>query len=356
MICKNCGLDTQPGPVCSHCGAALSQSNDRAAEAQPASVPGATAASGAQRKVPVPGVVPRAGRQAQASGYVPVPRGPASVNTQAEAVVAAAAAPIASVSVQATATGHVEESLPIKEAVPTARKLEEPSIAAPAVVENEPVEPRGTMFPPVSAVQQNAAAKPVEAPRKRVHVDDLEIDEVKIHRSPAVGLAMYVGIMVPVLGLLAAVGHFLPAVYVIGWIAAQFAGGLLLPLLRVTPFSDEDSDDIALAVVLTFLFGPAAGFVIYLLIGLLKQNINASIAGCLFVATLCRITVDVARPQAGAMNIVHVLMYTMPFTPIHNAEHLALGWPLIRTLLLDWMSLVTLLGWIAAVMFRKLDE
>ncbi len=356
MICKNCGLDTDPGPACSHCGAALSPANEGGDALSPSSVPSTNNASAAKRKLPVPGVVPRSGGKSQVSGYVPIPResvpGSASANVP---IVAAATATEGTE--QASGASHIEEILPIKEVIPATIQHAEPTVVSePATAATQEAESRGTMFPPVSPATATATPPTHNAPRKRVHVDDLEIDEVKVHRSPAVGLAMYVGAIVPILLLLAAVSHFLPAVYVVAWIAAQFAGGLLLPLLRVTPFSDEDSDDIALAVVLTFLFGPAAGLAIYLLIGLLKQNVNPSIAGCLLVATLCRITVDAARPQNGAFNIVHNLMYTMPFTPIHNAEHLALGWTLIRTLLLDWMSLVTLLGWISAVMFRKLDE
>ncbi len=353
MICKNCGLETDPGAVCAHCGATLSSGNGNSPATVAPQAPTSQAAATGTRRMPAPGIIPRTGGTAPTRAFAPIPRSSQALPQDERTV----ELPATAASMEAEiSSAPIFESLPIKEPLPAAAVHLEPTIATVVTPAQQPAESRGTMFPPAAPSVAAPAGASSAAPRKRVHVDDLDIEEAVAHRSPAACLGMYVGALVPMLLVLAAVSHLVPSIYVIAWIAAQFAGGLLLPLLRVTPFSDEDSDDIAIAIVLTILFGPAVGLLIYFFVGMLKQNINASVAGCLLVATLCRVTVDMAIPHAGSANIVHVLLYTMPFTPIHNAEHLALGWNLIRTLLLDWMSLVTLLGWISAVMFRKLDQ
>jgi hypothetical protein len=129
--------------------------------------------------------------------------------------------------------------------------------------------------------------------------------------------------------------------YVIPLLLAQFFGALLMPIMKVAPWADEDSDDVWVCLLLTLAGGPLAALVVYGVISLLRQNANPGILGCLTIALLARLTVDVA---AGGFSLAGL----NPFSQVGHFD--------LRLLLINWSGLTALAGWYAASVFHKLDE
>jgi hypothetical protein len=150
-------------------------------------------------------------------------------------------------------------------------------------------------------------------------------------------LAAFGGILV-VAGLVA---HLLPEIYAIPLVLAQFLGALLLPVMRVVPWADEDADDVFLFLLLTLAGGPLVALVVYGVISALRQNTNPAILGCLSIALVARLVIGSAAGGFawGALN---------PFAQVGKFD-----WHL---LLVNWSGLAALAGWYAASVFHKLDE
>lgn len=129
--------------------------------------------------------------------------------------------------------------------------------------------------------------------------------------------------------------------YVLPLLLAQFFGALLMPIMKVAPWADEDSDDVWVFLLLTLAGGPLVALVVYGVISLLRQNANPGIVGCLAIALLARLTVDIA---AGGFSLAGL----NPFAQVGHFEP--------RLLLINWSGLTALAGWYAASVFHKLDE
>ena len=119
---------------------------------------------------------------------------------------------------------------------------------------------------------------------------------------------------------------------------ASFAAGMLMPVLRVVPWSKDDTEDIPWVLGLTTLFGPFAGSMGYGVLGVVRGGeFNPAIVGVFLVSLLLRIVIDLASG--------HPLSKLVPFAEMNAA-----------VLVAQVMPFVTLAGWFAAEVFHKPDE
>ena len=165
-----------------------------------------------------------------------------------------------------------------------------------------------------------------------------EFDALEI---PAATLWMrFAGAMLGVLLVAGILAYALRPNMLLPVILANFAGGMLLPLMRVAPWQDEDSDDAIFLFLLTLIFGPLVSLIIYGVIGMIKQMANPAVWGCFLVGALTRIVVEIASGQP----------VLQPLTPLqlHPFNFIAL--------VTQWGSLFGLAGWFVANTFHKLHE
>ncbi len=151
----------------------------------------------------------------------------------------------------------------------------------------------------------------------------------------------FVGVFAAILALAGLVAYAFSSIYVVPLVIAMFLGGLLMPVMRVVPWADEDADDAFLFLLLTLVGGPLVALVVYGVIALMRQNANPAILGGLTVALAARVVVDVC---AGVFALGHL----NPFAQVGHFD-----W---RMLLINWAGLMTMAGWYAASVFHKLDE
>ena len=156
-----------------------------------------------------------------------------------------------------------------------------------------------------------------DAAQRKAAVDAELIDSGP---SPMSLLLRYLGVFALILVVMGILSFIAKSLYVVPMVIAMFAGALLLPVMRVTPWADEDSDDVVWFVLLTLLFGPLVALIIYGTVAVIRQEFNASILGCLAVAALARIVGEVAT--SGTPIIRQLFAVTSPFTtiPPHRRE------------------------------------
>lgn len=132
-----------------------------------------------------------------------------------------------------------------------------------------------------------------------------------------------------------------PPIYWLALMLCNVSSGMLLPVLKVAPWQDEDSDDIGWLFLGTLIGGPVVAFIIYGILSLMRREFNAGVLGCLGVSVLSRLTVEIA---AGSPTLNSI------FVP-WGVGHLN-----FTTFAVGWAGLVTMLGWIVANIFHQLDE
>ncbi len=152
------------------------------------------------------------------------------------------------------------------------------------------------------------------------------------------GASVYVGAL---LAILVGVGLavFLTKSLLVPLLLGNLVGGLLLPILRVGPWQDDDSDDSLLFFMGTLIFGPLVTAIIYGVMCAVRQGGNTSVLGCAVVALLTRATAEIA---SGAPNWKAVVSPWQSITFIN--------------VLVSWAGAAALLGWIVANTFHKADE
>lgn len=173
------------------------------------------------------------------------------------------------------------------------------------------------------------------------------LEEMGVERSPLIGLGWYAVALGVVLFFAGLFSFVFTAHYVLPLLAAQFVGAMLMPVMRVVPWADEDADDAVLFVLLTLACGPVVGLIIYGVICMLRQDTNPAILGCFIVATLARLVVEAAVGVTGE-GARFALTQLTPFAQVNHFD--------IRMLLINWSGLVALAGWYTASIFHKLDE
>jgi len=217
----------------------------------------------------------------------------------------------------------------------------------------------GQVVDPVSGTHYNAdTGRPISGPMSSAahHLGDgntpgmaqtIPIEEIVEERSPMIGLGKYTIALAGILCVTALFSFVFTTHYVLPLLAAQFFGAMLLPVMRVVPWADEDADDAVLFVLLTLACGPIVGLIFYGVISLLRQDANPAIMGCFIVAALARLVVEAAvgvTPEGAGFAITQLV----PFAQVQHFD--------IRLLLINWSPLVALAGWYTASIFHKLDE
>ena len=231
---------------------------------------------------------------------------------------------------------------------PIVRKATE--AASASITSNVPAETPFDLTIGTGVSPARGTATPVQAPtidekQRKAAVNAALADSEPASRTLLLRYAVVFAIILIVTGALCFVGKQL---YVIPMLIAMFLSALLLPVMRVTPWADEDADDLIWFVLLTLLFGPLVALIIYSFVSLMRQSCNASILGCLAVVALVRITAEVT---SGGVTITNLFAMTSPFASLSHIDA-QLG----RTLLLNWSGFTALAGWYAASSFHKENE
>lgn len=209
----------------------------------------------------------------------------------------------------------------------------------------------GQVLDPVSGTHYDSASgTPTSVPvtpqerteaRKEAKEKDIEFiwDKPQATMWHLVGRYLGVFAILLALGILAAA--IAPGSYVVPLLLTNFIGGMLLPVMRVVPWQDEDSDDVFLMVVLTLAFGPVVSLIIYSVLTALRQDGNPAILGILAVAMLARVGIGLASGTLQSW------WQVMPF-PLQGFS--------VSLMLVNWAGLAALVGWYVANVFHKLDE
>ena len=166
--------------------------------------------------------------------------------------------------------------------------------------------------------------------------------------TPMALLTRYLGVFAGILLATGILSFILKRFYIAPMLIAMFVSALLLPIMRVTPWADEGSDDLVWFALLTLLFGPVVALIIYGVMALARQDFNPSILGCLTVAALVRVVAELA---SGGVALGHLIQATSPFSSLGHIDA-----RLVEMLLLNWAGFVALAGWYAASSFHKEDE
>ncbi len=206
----------------------------------------------------------------------------------------------------------------------------------------------GTVAAPQRAIDDAPALEPkptMDAAQRKAAVDAALADGGP---TPMELLTRYAGVFALILVGVGLLSFAVKSFYIVPMVIAMFAGGMLLPIMHVTPWADEDSDDLVWFVLLTLLFGPVVSLIIFGLVALVRQEFNPSILGCFIVAGLARVVGELA---SGGVGIHHLISATSPFGSLgHIDAHL------VEMLLLNWAGFAALAGWYAAGSFHKEDE
>ncbi len=160
-------------------------------------------------------------------------------------------------------------------------------------------------------------------------------------------LLSYAGVLL-VCGLTAG---FFPTAYVAPLCFATFFGGMFLPVFHLIPWQDEDADDAVWLLILSLVFGPAVGLVIYTVICLLRQEANVSVLALLGVALFSRGVMELSAGHGFSMMILNPPWITPP--PATNPED-SISLP--ANIFTSWTSLLAMAGWYIANVFHKADE
>jgi len=152
---------------------------------------------------------------------------------------------------------------------------------------------------------------------------------------------------------MAALVHLIPDYAAIPLVIVMFAAGILMPVMRAVPFQSDDADDLVWLVMLTLLFGPGIGLLIYSIKAFLLRDMNIAVLGLLSVSFLGYVVFQLAAPLP-------------PLTPdanegFFNLIKLAPPWSQAgrygyAAMLYNWAGLAAMAGWFVANVFRKLDE
>ena len=183
-------------------------------------------------------------------------------------------------------------------------------------------------------------AAPKLNPNRKKTEPDLHIEWVEPEVSSAAVWGKFAAALAGVLGISGALALALKGNILLPLLLANFAMGALIPILRVGPWQDEESEDSIFLFLLTLIFGPFVSLVIYGVMSAVKQMTNPAVLGILITAAVARFALGmIAGPFTPAM--------MTPYQPGHFN---------LWTLLLQWGALVGMAGWVFANFFHKLHE
>jgi hypothetical protein len=202
---------------------------------------------------------------------------------------------------------------------------------------------------PVSGTHYDLmTSKPMTAPQPAVEQantkkePDLVINWITTPEVPDTNLltrfsAVFLGILL----LTYFVANVAAPAYWLALLLCNFGVGILLPVLQVAPWHDEDSEDIGWLFLGTLVGGPVVALCAYGAASMLRREFNAGVLGCLITSALSRITVELA---AGNPTMSSILV---PWSG---------GSVNMLTFLVSWAGLITMVGWIFGNIFHKFDE
>jgi hypothetical protein len=156
-----------------------------------------------------------------------------------------------------------------------------------------------------------------------------------------------------ILAAMAVLTHLLADYAAIPLVIAMFAAGVLLPVLRAVPFQSDDSEDLVWFLLLTLLFGPGIGLLIYSIKAFLLRDMNVAVMGLLIVGFLGYMVFQIAAPlplltpdtNEGFFNVMKL---APPWTQVTRYGYAAMFY--------NWAGFVALAGWFVGNFFHKLDE
>ena len=185
---------------------------------------------------------------------------------------------------------------------------------------------------------ETAATKP--NPNRKKTQPDLHIEWVEPEVSSAAVWGKFAAALAGVLAISGALALALKGNILLPLLLANFAMGVLIPVLRVGPWQDEESDDSIFLLVLTTIFGPFVALVIYSVMSAVKQMTNPAVLGILISAAAIRLALVT---MTGGFTFA---MLT-PLQPGHFS---------ILRLALQCGGLIGMIGWLFANFFHKLHE
>ncbi len=210
----------------------------------------------------------------------------------------------------------------------------------------------GQVLDPLSGTHYDSVtgqATSVNAPPKLDNIVLQWDDPISTPRQIGRFALAFTGLLIGMAGLT----HMLPDYAAIPLVIVMFAAGVLLPVMKAVPFQSDDSDDLVWLVLLTLLFGPSIGLLIYSIKAFLLKDMNIAVLGLLAVGFLGYVVFQLSVPL-------------MPLTPdvnegFFNLAKLAPPWSQVSrygypAMLYNWAGLVAMAGWFLANVFRKLDE
>ncbi len=185
---------------------------------------------------------------------------------------------------------------------------------------------------------------PESAPKpkynKKKTEPDLHIEWVQPEVSSAAVWGKFAAALAGVLAVCGALALGLKGNILLPLLLANFAMGVLIPVLRVGPWQDEESEDSIFLVLLTLIFGPFVSLTIYGVMSAVKQMTNPAVLGILITAAITRF----------ALGVISGPFTLSMMTPLQSG-HFSLA-----ILLLQWGGLVGMIGWVFANFFHKLHE
>jgi len=131
--------------------------------------------------------------------------------------------------------------------------------------------------------------------------------------------------------------HFAPNAIMGVAYADMFLLMMALGATRAIPFFEDAMLDCGIMLVVSFLFGPLIGLVVYLIVGAIKQECNGAIVALLIIS--------IGLPQLLAIPLASSADSVSPF--------LLLG---LFSMLSFLAVFVGFLGWLCASFFRPLNE
>ena len=167
----------------------------------------------------------------------------------------------------------------------------------------------------------------------------MQVEWLDIQVSQSTLVMRYLLAFLGILGFAGFCAWVFDTVYVVPLLMANFVGALLLPIMKVAPWADEDTEDVLWFVLLTLVFGPFISLIIYGIVSALRQSANPAVVGCFGVAALARLVTELT---SGGVVLAHLAPWVGHFD--------------LKVNLVNWAGLVALLGWYTATMFHKLDE
>ena len=140
----------------------------------------------------------------------------------------------------------------------------------------------------------------------------------------------------PILALSMLLLHFVPSLFL--WVALidLFLVGLLMGASTAIPSYDDAFSDCAIVLVVCLFFGPVLAMIVYVIIGLVRQEFNPAMNGLLGGHVIVRSALSFAfmsNPGAPAMFATFGLFSLMSFFTV----------------------LVTFGGWILSSLFRPFE-